>query len=519
MALTTTLLPVDLSLPPKFSQWRPGQWECVDTTTATDKRFVAAAIPTGGGKSLYGVASALLLGGRCIYVTSSKALQDQLREDFASCGMVDMRGRSNYHCSQVHGSCSEGRILECRALSCAYQSARAEFSEAPLALTNYAYYLSSVIHSEGVGDMDTLILDEAHSAVQELSNAIEIHVPHFQFDRIYNTLNTRPPYQSNTLAEWRTWAKITAQKAAEYLAQVKRKRDTRNLGLADHFHSTVSRLAEVPESWILDKSNSAETVIAPLWPTEYASYLFGNAGKVILSSATLVPKTLELLGVPESEYIFLSQDNVFPKHKAPVYVFGRTRVDHKMSNGDWQQVVGCVDTFIKNRLDRKGIIHTVSYTLQERLLRDSEHNHLMIAPKNSKEFSASLEEFRRSPSPAIFVSPAATTGYDFPGKQCEYQVLLKLPFIDTRGPIMKARTEKDPEYASYLTAQTLVQTCGRGMRSSQDQCENFIVDAHARWFFQPKEKRGCRHLLPGWFTKQIQYTDYQPEPLQPLPED
>ena len=190
---------------------------------------------------------------------------------------------------------------------------------------------------------------------------------------------------------------------------------------------------------------------------------------------------------------------------------------YKMSSGQWQETVGRIDTIISKRLDRKGIIHTTSYAYQDRILKESEHAGIMIAPKSARETQAAIEEFRDSLAPSILVSPAVTTGFDFSYSECEYQILLKVPFIDARSPVMKARSESDKEYLPYLVAQTLVQTCGRAMRAPDDHCENFLMDQHANWFLNKPEKGGYRHLVPGWFTRQIHWNPPgQPQPPPPL---
>ena len=512
-----SILPTDLGLPAKFTSWRPGQFECVQTAATTDKRFIACSIPTGGGKSLFSIASAIITGGRSVYVTSSKGLQDQLYSDFSECGLTDMRGRQNYPCVRGHGTtCSEGRMLECRDSRCSYNSSRSDFLESPLGSTNYSYYLTSIMHSEGIGKVDLLILDEAHAAIQELSSAIEIKLHHASYNFLYNIIESIPPF-GKPLAIWRTWAKYAHPKAIKHFQELKQKTQHKYLSITDRFVTTLEQISNVPESWILDESNSAETLISPLWPTEYAEkYLFQSVKSIILSSATLVPKTLDLLGIKQEDSLFITQDHTFSPARSPVYIFPHSRVDFKMSEGDWQSTVGRMDTFISRRLDRKGMIHCVSYHNKERILKDSIHRGIMIAPRRASEFSAAVEEYRKSASPRILISPAATTGYDFPGDQCEYTVILKLPFIDGRSPIMKARSEHDPEYLSYLTAQTLVQTCGRGMRSNEDQNETLVLDAHANWFLGKKERGGFRYLLPPWFMRQIQYPSNQPVPPPPL---
>lgn len=522
------ILPRDLGLPAKFKSWRPGQWASIETAVKTDCRFVLASQPTGAGKSLFGVACAKLNGGRAVYQTASKALQDQAISDFAECGMVDMRGRQNYSCVKGMSSdkdltCTEGRILGCREGGCPYNADREAFLESSLGLTNYDYSFSSIIHSEGIGDVETLILDEGHETVQKLCSAVEVRLNHREYSYLYQAL-TSPPEPSANLAQWRTWAQYLLPRAQAYLKKLKEAENTKWLRLADSFVMTLSRIAYVPEDWILDTSNPSETLISPLWPTDYAAkYLFQEVPRIIIMSATLVPKTASLLGIKQEESIFLSQDSSFNPSRCPVYLFGPCNVDYRMSAGQFSEVVGRMDMIISRRLDRKGIIHCTSYEYQSRILRESEHAHLMIAPTKASELKSALREFLTSPAPRILISPAVTTGYDFPMDACEYAILLKVPFIDSRSPVMAARQKEDPEYVPYLVAQTLVQTCGRHMRGNEDRAETFILDAHANRFLKGPARRsgdrgGFRHLTPPWFMRQVKFPwDFNGLPNPPPP--
>lgn len=515
------LTPAEIGLPPKFQEWRPGQWESAYTTFTTTKRFIAAAIPTGGGKSPYCVATALLSGGRWPYVTSSKGLQDQLLDDFRTVpGFCDMRGRQNYSCV-MGSSCAEGRIMECKDMMCRYNEAKADFTSASLPETNYAYYLSSMMHGDGIGHMDGLILDEAHNAVQELCNVIEIKLPHKAYDQFYGTLGSGPPI-NKPIAEYRTWAKWLLPQASKMLADYKRSGNKAKwLTLLDRFCSDLNRICNVPETWIVDDSSNAQTLICPLWPTEYAEqYLFAGAPKVILSSATLVPKTLSLLGIKQEDSLFLNMETSFDPRRCPIYIMpagDNIRVEKNMPEANWQSVMGMMDTFIRRRLDRKGIIVIPSYEWMKRIYKDSEHAHLFITPWEARELAGSIEEFMKSGAPRILISPAITTGYDFKYSMCEYTILLKVPFIPP-SPVMDARAAADPEYKPYLVGQTMVQAFGRGMRAANDQNEILILDGHASWFFKRpfmkggRNVGGYRHLIPHYTVRQLQYPDGQPEP-------
>lgn len=90
--------PVEMGLPDKFHYWRHGQDKAVLRALGSAKRFVVLAMPTGSGKSLAYTAAAKLSGHRTALLTSTKALQSQLTDDFASVGLVDIRGANNYEC-------------------------------------------------------------------------------------------------------------------------------------------------------------------------------------------------------------------------------------------------------------------------------------------------------------------------------------------------------------------------------------------------------------------------------------
>lgn len=520
MTLSPAISPQFLGLPPKFPNWRPGQWDAIEATYNSSYPYVFNSAPTGFGKSAYYMACAKLEGGRAVAATSTKALQKQLSDDFHSMGLYDVRGRANYPCPE-HYNCSDGRLYGCEETdSCPATVARREFLTSPLSVTNYDYILSSNIHGEGVGKIDLLILDEAHAAVQELSDAIEIHLVHHKYQILYRHFNAPPP-QVQDLEHFRAWAKGLKPAVVKYRDTIKESGDRKILGVTTSFAQVLDRIETVPSDWIIDLTRAGEVVIAPLWPADFfLKYLANPAtvSRVLFTSATLVPKTRDLLGVPADKSIFLNQDYAFDPRRSPAYLFGPHWVTHKNTDAQKMIWLSKMDTVISHRLDRKGIIHTHSYDRQAEIMSRSEFSRYMIAPRNAGEVARAIAEFKASAPPRYLISPSVTTGYDFPGSECEFQIISKMPFIDSRGPIMEARTKADPEYLPYLTAQILVQMCGRAMRGPDDRCENFIMDAAANTFTaeSTRKKGGYRHLLPSWFSRQLSYPDGFPVPPPPM---
>jgi len=98
--------------------------------------------------------------------------------------------------------------------------------------------------------------------------------------------------------------------------------------------------------------------------------------------------------------------------------------------------------------------------------------------------------------------------------QCEFQIIVKIPFPDGRDPVTAARSLVDRKYPAHLAMQTLVQSVGRGMRAADDRCETFVTDAHASWFLSKHSD-----LAPKWFRKAVKRLDAGMVPQCPPPVD
>jgi len=104
--------PAELGLPARFPDWRPGQAEIIEEISSSGSKFFLLDAPTGTGKSVIGIASYLKRRDafrvmerfndeepkkhRCVYVTKTKQLQDQILREFPDAR--SMKGRGNYPC-------------------------------------------------------------------------------------------------------------------------------------------------------------------------------------------------------------------------------------------------------------------------------------------------------------------------------------------------------------------------------------------------------------------------------------
>lgn len=504
--------PADLGLSSKFRQWRSGQTRAIMDMIDYQGRFFTQIQPTGSGKSLCYVTTAMMKGGRTLVLTSLKGLQEQLVNDFGDApGITKIMGKSSYTCPNTRQSCewapcSFGTFCTKKNEGgCPYYDAIRSATDADIVVTNYAFWHAN--KADRLGEFDLLVCDEAHNAVNHLVDSLSLKVTR----KSLATSGIAWPDRGDDLWDWTrvAYTKLDAvikAKVQQYKSSVK--------GITGEtfkkLHTLKQRLRvltkQAPELWITEYFSDYITY-DPLWPPEFAEdLLFRGIPTVLLTSATMGSSTLSMLGVPNVDSKVIEYPSYFPVERRPIYYIPTTKVDYRINNLGYGLWCDRIDQIISRRLDRKGIIHTVSYDRRNRITNVSDYSRYFHTHQ-SRDILRLLEKFKSANSPAILCSPSVVTGWDFPYDQCEYQIIGKVPFPDARRAVDKARREKDPDYSCCMAMQNLVQTCGRGMRYPDDQCENMIIDDHFQWFVRKYAK-----FAPKWWLDAVVTVRTIPEP-------
>jgi Rad3-related DNA helicase len=531
--IDATITPDLLGLPEKFTEFRQGQLYALDRSIVSDKRFIGHAMPTGSGKSLYYIAQALMEGKRVAVLTSTKGLQDQLLADFASIGLVSVKGKNNFDCVEHDGkNCEEGSHLKCPAAwekpdpmnphpcRCPYRLQFESAVSSSLIVTNYAYWTSIYRYGQGLGTFDMLVLDEAHDAPDEITSALAITL---STREVLGMLRTAWPKQPLYLKGWQEFAAHNLPTATAHYSKLQASVQpymthssdvVRSLMAYRNLVSKLTNLSTIRGEWVVEtlmKNGEPDGYkIECVWPYTYSEeILFLQIPRVILVSGTLVPRTFQLLGVQSGFYAYHQYPSSFPGERSPVYHLPTVKLNHKSTSEDYWLLIQRIDEIIGKRLDRKGIIHTTSYDRAQRILERSQYARYMVTHTNrSGEAMQAAETFRRLPPPAVLISPSVTTGYDFPFDTCEYQIIAKAPYPDLRAKVQYRRMERDRLYPAYQMAQVLVQAAGRGMRAPTDRCETFILDGAVHDVVERTPR-----LFPEWFLSLYQeIADVPPPP-------
>lgn len=510
--------PQDFNLPSKFSVYRDVQIEAVHFTLNSDKRFRSLALPVGSGKSLYAETIARHFD-RTAILTVTKGLQQQYEDDFGSCGLVLVKGRTNYPCD-VADNCKLGGHLRCssqRDERCPYVQKYNEAKASSHLVTNYAYWLNVMNKGQGLGTFDCLILDEAHDAARALSSYLDFHISEAEIERFSLPSPKSCEEDLNLWGRWALKAEVTLKK------HLTTTRSPHHRALEqERMETLLDRLARLQtlndKNWVCERSEGTKYgrfwKFDCVWPGQYGEMLFQHIPNVIMMTGSRMRPAD--LGVRKTDVDSRSWPRVFAPNRSPFYHVKCIAVKYGWTEDQQRKWLGTIDAIIESRFkERKGIIHTVSYERQQLLLAHSRYAKYMKSNTNdpdSEDAATVVERFRKSKAPSILVSPSFGTGWDFPGFDCEWQIITNVPFPPMQSKVMQRRKELDPSYQAAQAAKELGQALGRPMRFEKDRAESFIVDDRIGWFmklagkFLP-EDFACQSVLevpapgPRWNEK------------------
>lgn len=523
----------------------------------SDTRFDGVSAPTGSGKTgvAFGLAQLLPRDERLLILTSNTSLQRQIKEDGEGFGLRDLQGKRRYRCdaassggelaglahvsesgeswvSVEHGPCfTANAACSLKLGGCRWFDAIREVQRARIVSTSYAKWFTTPNYDADFGKFQWLVADEAHDAIGHLTEALHIEIRRADVESLLRIAwpgGASSGMGSTRMEDWREWAQHhrshveMAVKTAE--GQVKDAMAGRTG--AGNIRPLIGRLAGLKQlagaltdlrtlparsEWALDDLRTYDKLVGvqfdPVWPAAYSErLLFRGIPRVVLMSATLIEKHLDLLGVPREQRTFTAYPSAFAAARRPViYVPSEPALKlnwrAEQNESTRRQLAGLMDRLIEQRADRNGLILTGSYKRARYLLALSSHRDTIITHSaDSGSTKAAVARFREAESrpPVQLMSPAVGTGYDFPGRMAEYVIIPKLPFRDQQSALMKARCAHDPQYSDFETASALVQWCGRGMRAAWDQFESLILDAQMKWF-----PWANRELFPKYFLDAI----------------
>lgn len=523
---------------PPFPSWvqefRPHQWqaaiECVEAfESGADIVWLDA--PTGAGKTLIAELVRRLMAVPTWYICTTKTLQDQFARDFDYSKVL--KGRSNYpttdfpfpeytanDCTNDGGS--QGRCYWCREVTeCPYSIAKKEAVESQLGVINTAYLLAEANIERSVTTGRALVIaDECDVLEGDLMGYVTYEVS----ERRLNTLGISAPKKGVRKKTIRAWMTDTLLPAID-----ERLKDPPNgsselrvirerTGLYRLRADTLNVLYELEaeaenadpevtgaENWIRDNA-AGPLVMKPVRVNRYGrEYLWQHADHWLCMSGTIVSSD-EMdasLGVVEAglKSVTVHVPMTFPVQNRPVTVVPVIEMTYANREKAQPVMAEAIKVILKGHSDERVLIHTVSYQFAEYLRNElsGEFADRLVTHSNAAGRDEALGVYRRRPG-GVLLSPSMDRGVDLKGDDCRVVVVCKVPFgnIGDRQVSARLRGVGGQQWYNVQAIRTLLQMTGRGVRSKDDWCQTYILDAQFT-----KKIWKVRAMIPQWWIDSV----------------
>uniref|UniRef100_A0A6M3IJ50 DNA 5'-3' helicase n=1 Tax=viral metagenome TaxID=1070528 RepID=A0A6M3IJ50_9ZZZZ len=470
--------------------FRPYQKEAIEFALQdSDYRVKMIQAPTGSGKSLIGACVAAE-GRDSTYLVGTKTLQDQVMADFPEFAVL--KGRGNYPCVEFPGTqCDTCRYLnpkvECDSFDeCEYQTQKRIVAGSAFRVLNYSYFLhetvfagdNSLFRNPGV-----MICDEADTLEDHLLSFIQLQVSNYQMKSFHVDI----PEQGWGIGEYRKWINRSYETLAAWYRDVKHLPPERVRPLTQIAGKFGIARKMVDDTWLVNIAEDGDGKrvwsFKPVWLTDVLTdrYFLGNAGgRVVLLSATFptVPVYSQCTGIPEYEIGYHNVPSVFPAASRPIHFDAVANMGFKTWEAEFPFLEMKIRAILANHRLEKGLIHTNSYKLAQRIAGIMPQR---MVTHNTGDRQAVLDAFKRDVRPMVMVSPSMDRGVSFDGDLARFVIVAKTPFASLGDPQVERRLKSPGGRRWYdaVTAQTMEQQAGRGMRSAEDRCEVHFLDTHS----------------------------------------
>lgn len=509
------------------SPFREHQEDAVEYILNSEKRFTFLEAPTGSGKSLIAMVAGVAMGG-VTYSVHSRVLQSQIVSDFPEAHSLFGRGR--YECvantSLNCDECSHTSQTPCsqKKGGCIYEIEKRAVLGSQLRILNYDYLLSEINYVGRFSNSDFNIIDEADNLESTLINFTTLTFTAYALGRLglgpfAESLKKTSKDKESLLSSWQTFAETARQRAGAIIGKLSRIVDTFTETISSEQAKVIKervrvvRLLEkiklfmdnVDSSWVLDDSQQSKFIFRPLWltPELAEAFIWRHAKRWVLMSASFLPIHLECkrLGIPMDDVDYLCLPSTFPIERRPIHVESVANMTAKTVVKETPKLISRIRQIVDSHPAEKGLIHAVSYKLANAIIEGMDSPRLIT--HNSTNRQDVLNMFMESDQPLVLVSPSMERGVSFEMDLCRWIIVAKAPFLYLGDRIVAARvygSRLGNEWYAASMLLTVLQMCGRAMRSEDDFCESYILDAQFKRVYEKKPL-----YLPGWWKDAVEW--------------
>lgn len=522
------LTPNGWDSPPEWlTEYRPDQWEAAwNIVAAYDEgaKLVWLDAPTGAGKTAIADLVARILKQRAVYVCSSLQLQDQFLHDFPYARII--KGRRNYPTMErsrfpelTAADCDDTGDDDCSwctsKFKCPYRVAKMDAARAQISVLNTAYWIRECQgeKSDFSRPNGFVVIDECDTLEEVLRGYVEFRLSENRLRQLGIQAPKKGSHLNPTIANFLAGDVVNAVKEevgrirARGEVGLREQRAIKSLqDLANDARRVASSLPVPEETWIRD-NDAAPLMLKPVLVGEYGEkYLWRNGSRFLCMSATIISPDQRARDIGWSgDARVVRVPMRFPIESRPIHVAPVADMKGGVSawreNGEGEAMARAIEKVLARHPNDRVLVHTVNYALAKYLMEQVPRGtRTFVTYTKPDERDSALARYRQEKGAVLF-APSFDRGVDLKGDDCDVIIVAKVPYPYFGDPQVNARSRMADggSWAGVQTVSVLVQMTGRGMRSEEDWCTTFILDAQ---FTRNLWKRH-KHLFPAWWTEAL----------------
>lgn len=503
---------------------------------------IVVAAPTGIGKSGIGVATGLWASSFTIdnhkpgayYLVTQKMLQNQLERDFPRflpqfrTSAASLKSAIEYPCRSF-GTCMAGSMAaqgntKCPQRSvrtCPYACARGNFDMAKVAITNYPYLFTEHMYLNELKPRNFLIADECHTLEKQIIGFIEVVVNAETLDNW--APDCRPVPQIRYVEDFADWLSDryirTCQERLEMLNTNLAASGYTNRRMQEEFNRlknyigrmlyAIKNMKSTPHDWVYWQHRDQgewHCTAKPLNAAPFVPNLIHEMGATRLyMSAYPGPKDVfcRNLGLNPQDVAWLELDSAFPAENRLIHMVTVGSMSKSWIEKTMPHLLKMCETILESHPNEKGIIHCHSYAIGKKIFdyfQTSPMRRRVLFPGKASERATNFNEHRISKIPTVMLSPSISEGFSFDDDLARFQIVAKVPYPYLGDLQVAEKLKQDRDWYTLQTVQTIIQACGRIVRSDTDHGTTYILDNDFMRLYEDNSK-----FFPKWFTDAFKF--------------
>ena len=256
-------------------------------------------------------------------------------------------------------------------------------------------------------------------------------------------------------------------------------------------------------TWVVDEREDG-LAVKPLNPERHLQHTVWDRGeRFALLSATILDREAFCRGVglDPSRVALVDVDHTFPVENRPLYDVTRGPITYEERDETVPRIARLLCRLLSRHPDQKGIVHAHSYGIAARLA-DGLADHgvsARVRTHDRDDRDAALADWLGTDRPDLVVAVKMEEALDLAGDRARWQVVCKAPYRSTRDPGVARRLDEG-QWGWYRrdALKTVIQACGRVVRSPDDYGATYVADSSVLNLFER-----ARGALPDWFAAQV----------------